>query len=356
MKSIETLTQEAIALLKNLIETESFSSEEEHTAALIEKWFTQNNIPFERENNNVWAYNKTFDKSKPTLLLNSHHDTVRPNQAYTKDPLKAIVEDGKLYGLGSNDAGGCLVSLLATFAHFYSNEKLPYNIVMVASAEEESSGKNGLNSVLKHLPKLDCAIVGEPTLMQLAIAEKGLLVLDVIVKGTPSHAAHQNEDNPIYNAIPVIEWFNRFKFEKISNQLVPVKMTVTQINAGKQHNVVPSQCDLVVDIRVNDCYTNSEILAIIKKQLTAEINPRSMHLNASSIPVAHGLVQAGIALGRTTYGSPTLSDQSVLSCQSLKLGPGETLRSHSADEFIFINEIEEGIELYIKILTDFFQQ
>ncbi len=356
MKSIETLTQEAIALLKNLIETESFSSEEEHTAALIEKWFTQNNIPFERENNNVWAYNKTFDKSKPTLLLNSHHDTVRPNQAYTKDPLKAIVEDGKLYGLGSNDAGGCLVSLLATFAHFYSNEKLPYNIVMVASAEEESSGKNGLNSVLKHLPKLDCAIVGEPTLMQLAIAEKGLLVLDVIVKGTPSHAAHQNEDNPIYNAIPVIEWFNSFKFEKISEQLGPVKMTVTQINAGKQHNVVPSQCDLVVDIRVNDCYTNSDILAIIKKQLTAEINPRSMHLNASSIPVAHGLVQAGIALGRTTYGSPTLSDQSVLSCQSLKLGPGDTLRSHSANEFIFINEIEEGIQLYIKILTDFFEQ
>ena len=192
--------------------------------------------------------------------------------------------------------------------------------------------------------------------MQLAIAEKGLLVLDVIVKGTPSHAAHQNEDNPIYNAIPVIEWFNSFKFEKISEQLGPVKMTVTQINAGKQHNVVPSQCDLVVDIRVNDCYTNSEILAIIKKQLTAEINPRSMHLNASSIPVAHGLVQAGIALGRTTYGSPTLSDQSVLSCQSLKLGPGDTLRSHSANEFIFINEIEEGIELYIKILTDFFQQ
>lgn len=192
-----------------------------------------------------------------------------------------------------------MVSLLATFAHFYSNEKLPYNIVMVASAEEESSGKNGLNSVLKHLPKLDCAIVGEPTLMQLAIAEKGLLVLDVIVKGTPSHAAHQNEDNPIYNAIPVIEWFNSFKFEKISEQLGPVKMTVTQINAGKQHNVVPSQCDLVVDIRVNDYYTNSEILAIIKKQLTAEINPRSMHLNASSIPVAHGLVQAGIALGKS---------------------------------------------------------
>jgi acetylornithine deacetylase len=356
MKSIEILTQEAIALLKSLIETPSFSSEEDQTAFLIENWFTQNNIPFEKENNNIWAFNKHFDKTKPTLLLNSHHDTVKPNQGYTNDPFEAIVKDGKLFGLGSNDAGGCLVSLLATFVYFYSNENLPYNIVMVASAEEESSGKNGLNSVLKHLPRLECAIVGEPTLMQLAVAEKGLLVLDVIVKGTASHAAHNNPDNPIYNAIPVIEWFNSYQFEKISDVLGPVKMTVTQVTAGKQHNVVPAECHLVVDIRVNDCYNNQEILDTVRQHLTAEINPRSMHLNASSIPVTHGLVQAGIALGRTTYGSPTLSDQSVLSCQSLKLGPGETLRSHSADEFIFINEIEEGIQLYIKILTDFFKQ
>jgi len=356
MKSIEILTQEAISLLKALIETPSFSSEEDQTALLIENWFRQNNIPFERENNNIWAFNKNFDKTKPTLLLNSHHDTVKPNQGYTNDPFEAIVKDGKLFGLGSNDAGGCLVSLLATFVHFYSNENLPYNIVMVASAEEESSGKNGLNSVLKHLPELECAIVGEPTLMQLAVAEKGLLVLDVIVKGTASHAAHNNPDNPIYNAIPVIEWLNSYQFEKISKVLGPVKMTVTQIIAGKQHNAVPAECHLVIDIRVNDCYNNTEILDIVKKHLTTEVNPRSMHLNASSIPVSHELVQAGIALGRTTYGSPTLSDQSVLSCQSLKLGPGETLRSHSADEFIFINEIEEGIQLYIKILTNFFKQ
>lgn len=356
MKSIEILTQQAIALLKALIETPSFSSEEDKTALLIENWFTQNNIPFKRENNNVWAFNKHFDKNKPTLLLNSHHDTVKPNQGYTNNPFEAIVKDGKLFGLGSNDAGGCLVSLLATFVYFYSNENLPYNIVMVASAEEESSGKNGLNSVLKHLPELECAIVGEPTLMQLAVAEKGLLVLDVIVKGTASHAAHNNPDNPIYNAIPVIKWFNSYQFEKISEVLGPVKMTVTQVSAGKQHNVVPAECHLVVDIRVNDCYNNPEILDIVKKHLTAEVNPRSMHIKASSIPVAHELVQAGIAVGRTTYGSPTLSDQSVLSCQSLKLGPGETLRSHSADEFIFINEIEEGIQLYIKILTDFFKQ
>ena len=354
MKSIETHTQEAILLLKNLIETPSFSSEEDQTALLIENWFTTNNIPFKRENNNIWAFNKHFNKAKPTLLLNSHHDTVKPNQGYTKDPFKAIVEDGKLFGLGSNDAGGCLVSLLATFVHFYSNENLPYNIVMVASAEEESSGKNGLNSVLKHLPELDCAIIGEPTLMQLAIAEKGLLVLDVIVKGTASHAAHNNPDNPIYNAIPVIEWFKTFQFDKISEVLGPVKMTVTQINAGKQHNVVPAECHLVVDIRVNDCYNNTEILETVRANVAAEVTPRSMHLNASSIPITHGLVQAGIALGRSTYGSPTLSDQSVISCQSLKLGPGDSLRSHSADEFIFINEIEEGIQLYIKILTDFF--
>jgi acetylornithine deacetylase len=356
MKTIEILTQEAITLLKALIETPSFSSEEDQTALLIESWFTQNGIPFQRENNNVWAFNYHFDKSKPTLLLNSHHDTVKPNQGYTNDPFTAIEKEGKLFGLGSNDAGGCLASLLATFVHFYQQENLPYNLVMVASAEEESSGKKGLNSVLQHLPELDCAIVGEPTLMQLAIAEKGLLVLDVVVKGTASHAAHQNEDNPIYNAMNVIDWFKTYQFEKISEVLGPVKMTVTQVNAGKQHNVVPAECHLVVDIRVNDCYTNAEILATVKSHVNAEVNPRSMHLNASSISLEHGLVQAGIALGRTTYGSPTLSDQSVLSCQSLKLGPGETLRSHSADEFIFINEIEEGIQLYIKILTDFFKQ
>lgn len=355
MKNIETLTQEAIALLKALIETPSFSSEEEQTALLIENWFIQNNIPFEREDNNVWAYNKYFDKSKPTLLLNSHHDTVKPNQGYTKNPFEAIVEDGKLFGLGSNDAGGALVSLIATFTYFYANENLPYNIVMVASAEEESSGKNGLNSVLKHLPELDCAIIGEPTLMQLAIAEKGLLVLDVVIKGTASHAAHNNPDNPIYNAMPVIDWFKTYQFDKISDVLGPVKMTVTQVNAGKQHNVVPAECHLVVDIRVNDCYDNSQILETVKANVAAEVTPRSMHLNASSIPISHGLVQAGIAFGRTTYGSPTLSDQSVISCQSLKLGPGESLRSHSADEFIYINEIEEGIQLYVKILTDFFK-
>ena len=353
MKTVENLTQEAISLLRELIETPSFSSEEDKTALLIENWFENNNIPFQRENNNIWAYNLHFDDAKPTLLLNSHHDTVKPNLGYTLDPFMAIEEDGKLFGLGSNDAGGCLVSLLATFVHFYAMENLSHNIFIVASAEEESSGPNGLNSVLKHLPKLDCAIVGEPTEMQLAIAEKGLLVLDVTVKGTASHAAHQNFDNPIYKAVHLINWFNSYLFEKVSETLGPVKMTVTQINAGKQHNVVPSECHMVVDIRVNDCYSNEEILQIVKENIDAEIKPRSLHLRSSSIDKNHKLVQSGINLGRTSYGSPTLSDQSVLSCQSLKLGPGNSLRSHSADEFIFINEIAEGIELYIKILSGF---
>lgn len=354
-KTIQTLTKEAIALLKKLITTPSFSSEEEGTALLIEQWFTGNNIPFERENNNIWAFNKYKDNSRPTLLLNSHHDTVKPNLGYTLNPFEPVEEDGKLYGLGSNDAGGCLVSLLASFAYFYEAKNLPYNLVIVASAEEESSGPNGLNSVLKHLPELDCAIVGEPTDMHLAIAEKGLLVLDVLVKGTPGHAAHPNNNVSIYNVVPFIEWFRDYKFEKISEVLGPMKMTVTGINAGKQHNVIPSDCHLVVDVRVNDCYTNVEVLEIIRTQLgdTATVTPRSLHLNASSIAKGHELVRAGIALGRETYGSPTLSDQSVLSCQSLKLGPGHSPRSHTADEFIYIKEIEEGVELYINILSKF---
>jgi acetylornithine deacetylase len=351
MNDIKNLTNQAISLLKKLIETPSFSGEEQQTAVLIENWFKQFNIVFERENNNIWAYNQYFDANKPTFLLNSHHDTVKPNQGYTLNAFEAIEKDDKLFGLGSNDAGGCLVSLLATFTHFYSKKNLPYNIVVVASAEEESSGKNGLNSVLKHLPKLDFAIVGEPTLMQLAIAEKGLLVLDIVIKGTASHAAHKNEDNPIYKAQAVINWFENYQFEKISEVLGPVKMTVTQINAGKQHNVVPAECHLVIDVRVNDCYSNEEILETIQAALDAQITPRSMHLKSSAIDKNHPLVQAGISLGRSTYGSPTLSDQAVLNCQSLKLGPGDSLRSHSADEFIYLKEIEEGIGLYIELLA-----
>ncbi|UOB17741.1 M20 family metallo-hydrolase [Abyssalbus ytuae] len=344
------LTYKATELLKKLISTPSFSSEEDNTALLIENWFTEFNIPFKRENNNIWAFNRHFQEGKPLLLLNSHHDTVKPNSAYTKNPFDAHIEDGKLYGLGSNDAGGCLVSLLATFTYLYNHENSDYNMVMVASAEEESSGPNGLNSVLKSLPHIDVAIVGEPTLMDLAIAEKGLVVFDGNVKGTPSHAAHINDDNCIYKSIKTLEWFRDYKFEKISEVLGEVKMTVTQINSGSQHNVVPADLSLVIDVRVNDKYSNQEVYDIIRSNAPCEVKPRSLRLNSSSIPKEHPLVQAGIALGRKTYGSPTLSDQAVLSCPSLKLGPGDSKRSHSANEFIYLHEIEEGIDLYIKLL------
>ncbi|GAA4965107.1 M20 family metallo-hydrolase [Algibacter aquimarinus] len=349
---IEQLTQEAISLLKTLIETQSFSSEEDITAAEIEDWFQRHEIDYTRTKNNVWAVNKYFDEAKPSLLLNSHHDTVKPNSAYTKDPFKAIVEDGKLYGLGSNDAGGCLVSLMATFTYFYNHENLKYNLVIVASAEEESSGPNGLNSMLSIIPKIDVAIVGEPTLMNLAVAEKGLVVFDAVLTGTPSHAAHPNNDNVIYKAIDVLQWFKDFKFEKGSEALGDVKLTVSQIKAGKQHNAVPADLELVIDVRVNDAYSNSEIAEILEKESpVSSIIPRSLRLNSSSIPTDHDLVKAGIAIGRSTYGSPTLSDQAVLSCPSLKLGPGDSTRSHSADEFIYINEIEEGIKIYVELLN-----
>ncbi len=348
---LEKLTSEAIELLKTLIETQSFSSEEDKTASHIEDWFKSNTIAFKRTKNNVWAVNKYFDESKPTLLLNSHHDTVKPNSAYTRNPLKPAVEDGKLYGLGSNDAGGCLVSLIATFTHYYNHESLKYNLVLVASAEEESSGPNGLNSMLPIIPKIDVAIVGEPTLMNLAVAEKGLVVFDAVVEGTPSHAAHPNDNNSIYNTIKALQWFKDLTFDKSSEALGDVKLTVTQINAGKQHNVVPAHVDLVIDVRVNDAYSNAEIAEILQKGApVTSITPRSLRLNSSSIPTDHDLVKAGVSMGRTTYGSPTLSDQAVLSCPSLKLGPGDSTRSHSADEFIYINEIEEGIKIYVELL------
>ncbi|WP_446050329.1 M20 family metallo-hydrolase [Zobellia laminariae] len=350
------LTQKAIDLLKELISIQSFSSEEDKTADAIENWFKSFDIPFKRHINNVYAVNKYFDESKPTLLLNSHHDTVKPNSAYTRDPFNPHIEDGKLYGLGSNDAGGPLVSLIATFTHFYAEENLNHNILMVASMEEETAGPNSLRGLLEILPKIDVAIVGEPTLLDLAIAEKGLIVFDAVIKGTPSHAAHPNDDNSIYNTIEVLEWFKNYKFDKVSEALGEVKMTVTQINAGTQHNVVPAKVELVIDVRVNDKYTNAEIAELLKKEAPCELKERSLRLNSSAISKDHPLIKSGIALGRKTYGSPTLSDQAALSCQSLKLGPGDSTRSHSADEYIYVKEIEDGIDLYIKILDGFIKK
>ena len=351
----EIVTEKAIDLLKKLISTPSFSGEEDKTGDAIEGFLQGFGVKTHRQYNNIYAFNKHFDERKPTLLLNSHHDTVKPNSAYTKDPFDAHIEDGKLYGLGSNDAGGCLVSLLATFVHFYEKENLSHNIIMAATAEEEDAGEKSIRALLPILPTIDVAIVGEPTLMDLAIAEKGLVVFDGVVEGTPSHAAHPNDNNCIYNAIETLQWFRDYSFEKVSEALGEVKLTVTQINAGKQHNVVPAQVDLVIDVRVNDCYSNQEIADILQKEAPCKLTPRSLRLNSSCIDPDHELVKSGLALGRKTYGSPTLSDQAALTCQSVKLGPGDSTRSHSANEYIFVREIEEGIDLYIKILTGFLQ-
>ena len=345
------LTQNAIALLQDLIRLESFSGAEDRTATRIEEWFSSYEIPFQRKDNNIWATNKHFDIQKPTLLLNSHHDTVHPNQGYTRNPYSPNIEDGKLYGLGSNDAGGALVSLIACFTHFYNQENLDYNLLMVASAEEESAGKKSLRYLIPDLPKIDVAIVGEPTLMDLAIAEKGLVVFDLSLKGTASHAAHPNEDNPLMKLPKLLKAIDELEFDKVSPLLGPVKATLTQVNAGSQHNVVPSEVNMVLDVRVNECYSNKEIEQIIKSSLDCEVKARSLRLRSSSINPDHPLVKAGITLGKKTYGSPTLSDQAGLDCPSLKLGPGDSTRSHSANEFIFVREIEEGITFYINLLN-----
>lgn len=345
------LTQNAIALLQDLIRLESFSGAEDRTATRIEEWFSSYEIPFQRKDNNIWATNKHFDIQKPTLLLNSHHDTVHPNQGYTRNPYSPDIEDGKLYGLGSNDAGGALVSLIACFTHFYNQENLDYNLLMVASAEEESAGKKSLRYLIPDLPKIDVAIVGEPTLMDLAIAEKGLVVFDLSLKGTASHAAHPNEDNPLMKLPKLLKAIDELEFDKVSPLLGPVKATLTQVNAGSQHNVVPSEVNMVLDVRVNECYSNKEIEQIIKSSLDCEVNARSLRLRSSSINPDHPLVKAGITLGKKTYGSPTLSDQAGLDCPSLKLGPGDSTRSHSANEFIFVREIKEGITFYINLLN-----
>lgn len=349
----KVLQEEAIHLLKQLIATPSFSKEENKTAEIIFDFLQSKNISANQHLNNVWACNKYFDNNKPTLLLNSHHDTVKPNNGYTLHPFEPIVNNGKLFGLGSNDAGGCLVSLLAVFLHFYDQQNLKYNIIFAASAEEEISGVNGIEAILPLLGKIESGIVGEPTQMQMAVAEKGLLVLDCINYGKAGHAARNEGENAIYAALKDIEWFKHYVFPKVSDLLGPVKMSVTSIETdNKAHNVVPSMCKYVVDVRVNELYTFEEILETIRKYVTSEIKPRSMRMKPSSISLNHPLVQKGLELGRNCYGSPTTSDKALMPFPTLKLGPGDSARSHTADEFIYLQEIEEGIELYIKILEE----
>lgn len=348
---LEFLYQEARQLLEGLIALPSFSREEDKTADLIEAFLTRHGIESRRKLNNVWAFNRYFNPALPTVLLNSHHDTVRPNAGYTRDPFEPAVEDGKLYGLGSNDAGGCLVSLLAAFLHFYPQQNLAYNLVIAATAEEEVSGKNGIELVYPELGPVDFAIVGEPTQMHLAVAEKGLMVLDAVVQGRSGHAAREEGDNAIYKALPDIEWFRTYRFPKVSEYLGPVKMSVTVIKAGTQHNVVPDRCEFTVDVRVTDSYTHEEVLDIVRSQVAAAVTPRSMRLRSSRIGKAHPIVQAGLKLGRRTYGSPTSSDQALIPATSVKIGPGDSARSHTADEFIYLEEIREGIDLYIRLLN-----
>jgi acetylornithine deacetylase len=347
---IEKLQNDAISLLKSLIATPSFSKEEQNTASIIEDFLNSRKVQTHRKGNNIWAYNQYFDAAKPTVLLNSHHDTVKPNSAYTRDPYSPDVEDGKLYGLGSNDAGGCLVSLIATFLYFYPEKDLTYNICLAATAEEEISGTDGLECILPDLGTLDFGIVGEPTLMNLAVAERGLMVLDCTVYGKAGHAAREEGENAIYKALKDIDWFQNYRFSKISELFGPLKMSVTVINAGSQHNVVPATCTFTVDVRVTDAYTNEEVLKIIKTNVDCEVKPRSTRLKPSSIDKSHPIVWSGVSLGRTTYGSPTTSDQALLSIPSVKLGPGDSARSHTADEFVYVEEILEGIRLYIAML------
>ena len=349
---LNDLSDKSIELLKQLVAIPSFSKEENQTADLIQNFMESNGVKTLRKLNNVWCFNKYFDETKPSILLNSHHDTVKPNNGYTVNPFEALVLDGKLYGLGSNDAGGALVSLLATFLYFYDKKDLKYNLIYAATAEEEISGRDGIELILPELGKIDFAIVGEPTQMHLAISEKGLMVLDCVVLGKSGHAAREEGENAIYKAMKIIDWCQTFQFPKISETLGSVKMTVTIIQSGTQHNVIPDTCSFTVDIRTTDVYSNSEVLEIIKEHIDCEITPRSLRLNSSSIDKTHAIVKAGIGFGRKTYGSPTSSDQAVMNFPSLKIGPGDSARSHTADEFIYLNEIEEGIELYIKILNE----
>ncbi len=344
--------QEAIALLQQLIAIPSFSKEEDKTADVLEGFLNEKGGKVNRSGNNVWVRNDHYDPQKPTLLLNSHHDTVRPNAGYSKDPFAPQVEGGKLYGLGSNDAGGSLVSLIATFLHFKSATNLNFNILLAATAEEEISGKNGIESIIPELAKIDFAIVGEPTLMQLAIAEKGLMVLDCYVHGKAGHAAREEGENAIYKAWKDIEWFRTFRFEKESVMLGKVKMQVTQIEAGSQHNVVPDSCHFVVDVRATDAYSLEDTLKIIQDHVDCEVKPRSVRLQPSGIDKGHPILEVAKELDIETYGSPTLSDQALMAWPSVKIGPGDSARSHTADEYIGLDEIEKGIEGYVKIIDE----
>lgn len=351
-EELNILYHDAVSLLKSLIATPSFSKEEQITADIIERFLESKGIRIKTHLNNIWAQNLYFDSTKQTILLNSHHDTVKPNKGYTIDPFNPLEIDGRLHGLGSNDAGGCLVSLMAVFVYYYKRQDLKYNLVFAATAEEEISGHNGIEALVPRLGTIDFGIVGEPTLMQMAVAEKGLMVLDATATGRAGHAARNEGDSAIYKAIADIQWIQTYQFPKVSDLLGPVKMSVTVIETeNKAHNVVPAQCKFVIDCRVNELYTFEEILEILKANIKSDVQPRSTRLRSTSISIDHPLIIAGKKLNRSYYGSPTTSDKALMPFPTLKMGPGDSARSHTADEFIYLDEIRNGIDLYIQLLN-----
>lgn len=347
---VKRLSEEAIGLLKQLISIPSVSRDEQLAADCLQQYIEALGMETSRKGNNVWCMSPGFDLQKLTLLLNSHIDTVKPVSGWLKDPFTPHLEsNGKLYGLGSNDAGASLVSLLQVFLTL-CQESQPYNLLFLASCEEEVSGKGGIESVLSDLPPVNFAIVGEPTEMHPAIAEKGLMVIDVEAHGKSGHAARDEGENAIYKVLDDIRWFRDYQFPKVSKMLGPVKMNVTVIHAGTQHNVVPDLCTFTVDVRSNECYSNEQLFAEIKAHISGEPKARSFRLNSSLTPTDHPLVQRATALGRKSFGSPTLSDQALMPFPSMKMGPGKSSRSHTADEFVFVQEIEEAIHLYLQLL------
>lgn len=342
-------TDDAVALLKTLIATPSVSRQEEKAAEVLAEAIRSYGFSHKREGNNVWITDPNFDTMRPTLLLNAHIDTVKPVNSWTREPFVPTIEGDRLYGLGSNDCGGGLVSLLQTF-RFLTSKPQRYNVIYLASAEEEVSGINGISRVLPFVPLISTALVGEPTGMQPAVAEKGLMVLDIIARGKSGHAARGEGVNAIYEALEDLEWLHNYRFSKVSDFLGPTQMNVTMINAGTQHNVVPDTCTMVVDVRTNECYTNQEVYEIIKSHLKSEVSARSLRLSPSCIDTHHPLIRKAVSMGMQPFGSPTLSDQALMPFPSFKLGPGESSRSHSADEYIKISEISTAIDTYIKLL------
>jgi acetylornithine deacetylase len=347
------LVRDSIDILKELISVSSLSGQEADTANVIQKSLEDNEIPFKRKHHNIYALSSRIDPENPTLLLNSHHDTVSPTGGWDSDPFKPLIMDDKLIGLGSNDAGASLVSLMAVFQYFYKRDDLSHNLILALTAEEENSGEKGIRSLLSDLGTIDLAIIGEPTGMQMAIAEKGLMVLRCQTAGRSGHAARDNGENAIYKALGDIEWIKSYKFSKDSPLLGPAKMTVTMVNAGTQHNVIPDLCEFTVDIRTTETCDNEMILDLFRKNVNADFNQPTLNLRPSSIPVDHKLVTIAESLGIKTFGSPTLSDQTYISSPSVKIGPGLSERSHTANEFVYLSEIEEGIEIYIKLLEKF---